>query len=73
MRFDDGAKGLYAEDASEEHVRHWFKERNWSKIYVVPLDPETPTAVVKAVEGRIGRRLKPVDNRRLPAPIFLQG
>jgi hypothetical protein len=58
-------------ERTSEHVRHWFKERNWSTMYVVPLDPETPSAVVKALEGRIGRRLKPTDNRRLPAPIFM--
>lgn len=51
-----------------EHVREWFKRHNWTVVYVVPLDPSTPSNVVKQIEGRIGRRLTPSDNRRLPAP-----
>jgi hypothetical protein len=49
-----------------EHVRAWFKERHWTHIYVVPLSDETPATVVKMIEGRIGRRLRPLDNKRLP-------
>jgi hypothetical protein len=55
-------------DRTTEHVREWFKRRNWTMVYVVPLDPSTQSTVVKEIEGRIGRRLKPLDNRRLPAP-----
>jgi hypothetical protein len=49
-----------------EHTRTWFKRRNWACVYVVPLRPDTEPAVVKQIEGRIGRRLRPSDNRRLP-------
>ena len=51
-----------------EHLRQWFKQRNWSEVYVVPLFPNTAPNLVKGIEGRIGRRLKPTDNRRLPGP-----
>jgi hypothetical protein len=50
-------------ERAAEHVRKWFKQRNWTTVYVVPLAPTTPSAVVKQIEGRIGHRLKPVDNR----------
>ena len=49
-----------------EHVRDWWKERHWTHLYVVPLADTTPSATVKRIEGRIGRRLCPADNRRLP-------
>lgn len=55
-------------ERTTEHVREWFKRRNWATVYVVPLHPTTPSSIVKDVEGRIGRRLEPTDNRRLPAP-----
>lgn len=54
-------------ERTAEHVREWWKERHWTHLYVVPLAAETPSATVKMIEGRIGRRLKPADNRRLPA------
>src|SRR5262245_10773166 len=49
-------------ERKNEHVRDWFKERHWVEMYVVPLSEGTPAAEVKAIEGRIGRRLKPIDN-----------
>jgi hypothetical protein len=55
-------------ERTSEHLRQWFKRRNWSGVYVVPLRPETDNATVKEIEGRVGRRLSPCDNRRLPAP-----
>src|SRR6266516_619141 len=53
-------------ERKREHVRDWFKERHWVELYVLPLRADTVTAEVHAIEGRIGRRLRPVDNRRLP-------
>jgi hypothetical protein len=55
-------------ERATEHLREWFKRRNWTTVYVVPLDAATPSTAVKQIEGRIGRRLEPTDNRRLPAP-----
>jgi hypothetical protein len=54
-------------ERTAEHVTEWFKRQNWSTVYVLPLDPATPSVTVKQIEGRIGRRLQPLDNRRLPA------
>src|SRR5690349_17565181 len=36
-----------------EHLREWFKRRNWSSVYVVPLLTDTPLPTVKNIEGRI--------------------
>jgi hypothetical protein len=53
-------------DRTREHVRDWFKERDWVAVYVIPLAPNTPGVIVRSIEGRIGRRLCPCDNSRLP-------
>src|SRR4051794_3499187 len=53
-------------ERATEHIRDWFKERHWVELYTVPLRPDTSPADVRSIEGRIGRRLKPVDNKRLP-------
>lgn len=40
--------------------------REWQQLYIVPLVDGTPLEVVRSVEGRIGRLLRPTGNIRLP-------
>jgi hypothetical protein len=49
-----------------EHMEQRFESHLWTYIWVVELDASTPVAVVRWLEGVIGRQLRPVDNRRLP-------
>jgi hypothetical protein len=60
------SRGSAVRERLAEHVRVWFKECHWVYVYIVPLKNHTPSSDVKMIEGRIGRRLKPADNRRLP-------
>jgi hypothetical protein len=58
-------------ERTAEHVYEWFKRRSWTTLFVVPLDPSTPSQQVNKIERRIGRQLKPTDTRRLLAPFGL--
>ena len=39
---------------------------DWESLYIVPLLTGTPELAVRGIEGRIGRRLNPAGNLRLP-------
>jgi hypothetical protein len=49
-----------------EHLRDPRKRQRWSRFAVVSLRPDTPLAVVRAVEAAIGADLLPKTNQRLP-------
>lgn len=49
-----------------EHLSERRKARTWRRVWVLPVRSGTPRAVVRALEGRVGRRLAPTDQRRLP-------
>jgi hypothetical protein len=49
-----------------EHVEDVTKASTWSRLYVIPLKVDTPNDVVEYVEGLVGERLEPNQNKRLP-------
>jgi hypothetical protein len=48
------------------HLREPVKSERWRSVWIVHLIRHTPEPAVRRVEGRIGERLKPVGNKRLP-------
>jgi hypothetical protein len=59
------------ESRLREHVEQLEKAMTWAMLYVVPLKSETPDVVVEYIEGLIGERLKPYQNKRLPNVVRL--
>jgi hypothetical protein len=53
---------------SERMKGHGSSKRfgDWESLYIVPLLTGTPEPAVRGIEGRIGRRLNPAGNVRLP-------
>jgi hypothetical protein len=49
-----------------EHVEEVAKARTWAKLYAIPLKADTPDVVVEYIEGLVGERLEPYQNKRLP-------
>jgi hypothetical protein len=56
-----GAAGRLRDHLAEPH-----KRRTWRSVWLIPLSAETPESEVRRVEGRVGARLCPTGNRRLP-------
>jgi hypothetical protein len=50
----------------EEHLRDQHKATTWAEVWVLPLHDRLSVETVRWAEGRVGRFLKPTDNRRLP-------
>jgi hypothetical protein len=48
-----------------QHLRG-VKTLDWTTVYVIPLDDDTPVGTVRRIEGRIGVAAGPVRNRALP-------
>jgi hypothetical protein len=51
------------------HLHELPKARSWRAIWLIPLAEGCPEATVRRLEGRIGRRLAPPGNRRLPLAV----
>jgi hypothetical protein len=49
-----------------EHLRDKHKGLGWKTVWIVPLKPETPVAVVRSVEACVGADLGPLGGDRLP-------
>jgi hypothetical protein len=54
------------ESRLKEHVGEAVKASTWARLYVVPLQSSTANVVVEYVEGLVGERLEPYQNKRLP-------
>lgn len=50
-----------------EHLSDVERTLTWSSVWVVPLQDITPPATVRRIEGLVGRALRPVQSRVLPA------
>jgi Uri superfamily endonuclease len=50
------------------HLRDAGRRRDWHRLVVLRLRDDTPEAVVRRLEGAVGRALAPARNRRLPRP-----
>jgi len=52
-------------DRIQEHVLNGRAD-HWTRLMIVPLRPDTEAGLVRKVEGRVGRVLRPLDVQRLP-------
>jgi hypothetical protein len=48
------------------HLAQPAKRRMWRSVWLIPLSAHTPESEVRRVEGRVGVRLHPTGNKRLP-------
>lgn len=49
-----------------QHLSDRAKTLDWTTVYVVPLNDDTPSQDVRRIEGRIGLAVGPERNRALP-------
>ena len=49
-----------------EHVRDRHRGGTWDSVWVIPLRDDLRESRVRIAEGRVGRLLKPTENKRLP-------
>lgn len=49
-----------------QHLGDLTKTLDWSTVYIVPLIDDTPTEVVRRIEGRIGLAVGPERSRAMP-------
>jgi hypothetical protein len=49
-----------------EHLRTRARSQDWIQLTILPLRADTPSTVVRQLEGEIGRALRPQQNLRLP-------
>ncbi len=52
--------------ALSHRIREHLRRRRWRWIAVFPIRSDAPTDAVRHAEGRVGRYLRPLHNRRLP-------
>ncbi|UOZ09386.1 hypothetical protein [Amycolatopsis sp. WQ 127309] len=61
-----GSTRRTAHTRAGEHVRKPSRGKTWDTLWVIPLRESTPEGIVRQLEGRVGRLLRPASNRRLP-------
>ncbi len=49
-----------------EHLGERERAGAWKSLWVLPLDEALPEPLVRLCEARVGRLLRPTENRRLP-------
>lgn len=49
-----------------EHLNDVGRTREWHEAWIIPLRASTPEGVVRTIEGKVGRFLRPSDTRHLP-------
>jgi hypothetical protein len=69
VRYVGSTIGRPARHRIAEHLADARRVRAWHEAWVVPLRATTPQATVRAIEGRVGRFLRPADTRCLPRPM----
>jgi len=67
VRYVGSTTGRPARARLAEHLVDVDRTRDWHEAWVIPLRAATPVVTVRAIEGRVGRFLRPTDNRCLPA------
>ena len=68
VRYVGSTIGRPARARLAEHLGDVDRTREWHEAWVIPLRASTPEAVVRAIEGRVGRFLRPSDSQSLPRP-----
>jgi hypothetical protein len=49
-----------------EHVHRRDRGQGWDRLWVITLKEDTPPNLVRLIEGRVGRLLRPTSTIRLP-------
>ncbi len=53
-------------DRMKEHSK--ISGRNkWDRVHILPLNSDLPESEVRKIEGKVGKRLNPYDNQKLPS------
>jgi hypothetical protein len=66
VRYVGSTVGRPAKARLAEHLGDTHRTREWHEVWVIPLRASTPAAVVRHIEGQVGRFLRPSDSRYLP-------
>ncbi len=66
VRYVGSTIGRPARARLAEHIADGARTRAWHEVWVIPLRATTVPAVVRNIEGRVGRYLRPTDTRCLP-------
>lgn len=66
VRYVGSTIGRPAKARVAEHLADPERTREWHQAWVIPLRASTPGPVVRSIEGRVGRFLRPSDTRCLP-------
>ncbi len=66
VRYVGSTVGRSARVRIAEHLDDLHRTREWHEAWIIPLRASTPEPVVRAIEGRVGRFLRPRDSRYLP-------
>ena len=66
VRYVGSTTGRPARSRVAEHLGDVERTREWHEAWVIPLRRTTPEALVRTIEGRVGRFLRPSDTRSLP-------
>lgn len=66
VRYVGSTAGRPARARIAEHLGDMERTREWHEAWIIPLRASTPEKMVRAIEGRVGRFLRPRDSRCLP-------
>jgi hypothetical protein len=66
IRYVGSTVGRPARARIVEHLNDVNRTREWHEVWVIPLRASTPEVMVRAIEGRVGRFLRPCDSHCLP-------
>jgi hypothetical protein len=66
VRYVGSTAGRPARARLAEHLGDTYRTREWHEAWVIPLRASTSIAVVRHIEGQVGRFLRPSDTRHLP-------
>lgn len=66
VRYVGSTVGRAARERILEHLENVDRTREWHEAWVIPLRSSSPKEIVRMIEGRIGRYLRPCDTRSLP-------
>jgi hypothetical protein len=66
IRYVGSTAGRPARARIIEHLNDVDRTREWHEAWVIPLRASTPEEMVRGIEGRVGRFLRPRDSHCLP-------
>lgn len=66
VRYVGSTVGRSARERIAQHLADVDRTREWHEAWVIPLRGPTPKEIVRMIEGRVGRYLRPRDTHSLP-------